>query len=120
MLGQMICLSLRMNVVAVLCCEVYEMEKKYLYNIGDIVKIRDRLSCYGHYCMISGPGAGRDPGINQYMIDRCGEIHTITGYTPSYYLIDDEPDETHEMGPFSWSDEMLELAKPECFCQSLL
>lgn len=96
------------------------MEKEYLYKIGDIVRIREGLDSNGTYRMISGPGAGRDPGINRYMTDRCGEIHTITSYTPSYYRIDDEPDETHEIGHYNWSDEMLELAKPECFCQSLL
>ena len=97
------------------------MEKEYLYKVGDIVRIREGLDLNGTYRMKSGPMDGYNPGISEFMTKRGGEIHTILGYTDcECYHIDDGLNEKDHCGNWSWADEMLELAKPECFCQSLL
>lgn len=110
-----------MNVVAALCCEVYEMEKEYLYNVGDVVRIRERLDYTKVYYMRSGPMYCYSPGINEPMTRRGGEIHTILGYTDcDCYHIDDGPNEKDPCGNWSWTDEMLEPIKYGCYCESLL
>ena len=97
------------------------MEKEYLYKIGDIVRIRDGLDSNGTYRMKSGPMDGYNPGINNSMTKRGGEIHTILGYTDyDCYHIDDDPNKKDHYGNWNWTDEMLEPVENEFYCESLL
>lgn len=43
------------------------MEGKYLYEIGDLVKVRDDIDRNMQYRMRSGPKAGREPGTVYYI-----------------------------------------------------
>lgn len=98
-----------------------EITKEYLYKIGDVVKIREGLDYTKSYCMQSGHLEGYDPGIQNPMIKRGGEIHTIRGYTEyDCYHIDDDPNEKDPYGDWIWTDEMLEPVENGCYCESLL
>ncbi len=97
------------------------MEKEYLYKVGDVVRIREGLDSNGTYRMKSGPMDGYDPGINDPMTKRGGEIHTILGYTDTEcYHINDDPNEKDHRGNWTWADEMLEPVEYGCYCESLL
>lgn len=97
------------------------MRREYLYNIGDIVRIREGLDYTELYRMQSGPSDDYDPAINNSMIKRGGEIHTILDYTAcDCYHIDDDPNEKDFRGNWSWADEMLEPVENGCYCESLL
>ena len=89
------------------------MEGKYLYEIGDLVKVRDDIDRNMQYRMRSGPKAGCEPGtvynIEKYM----GSVHKIIAYDEGYYKIDNDPDYLY------WSDEMFEPMSEYC-CESLL
>ena len=84
--------------------------------------IRKDLSRNKTYCMCSGPRAGSSPGVNKFMMNRGGEIHTIIAHAGGYYRIDDIPDAEHDQkGNWDWVDEMFEpTGVTECFCESLL
>lgn len=97
------------------------MQKKYLYNVGDVVRIREGLDDAKVYYMRSGPMDGYNLGICNSMTKRGGEIHTIRGYADcGYYHIDDDPNEKDSFGNWSWTDEMLEPVENGCYCESLL
>lgn len=97
------------------------MTKEYLYNVGDVVRIREGLDQNKSYRMQSGPSDGYNPGINEFMTRRGGEVHTILGYTTcGCYYIDDNPNEKNSCGNWRWTDEMLELVENGCYCESLL
>lgn len=97
------------------------MRREYLYKVGDIVRIRERLDYTKGYCMQSGPSDGYDPAISNSMIKRGGEVHMILGYTAcGCYHIDDDPNEKDSRGNWSWADKMLEPVANGCYCESLL
>lgn len=97
------------------------MTKEYLYNVGDVVRIREGLDQNESYRMQSGPSDGRNPGINKSMTRRGGEVHMILGYTAlGCYYIDDNPNAKDSHGNWSWADEMLEPVENGCYCESLL
>lgn len=89
------------------------MEDKYLYKIGDFVKVRDDIDRNTKYYMHSGPMDGCDPGTVYHIERYKGSVHKIIAYDEGYYKIDNDPDCLY------WSDEMFEPMS-ECCCESLL
>ena len=91
------------------------MEGKYLYEIGDLVKVRDDIDRNMQYRMRSGPKAGWEPGTVYHIGKYKGLVHKIISYELGYYKIDNDPDHLY------WSDEMFEpMSVNECCCESLL
>lgn len=91
------------------------MEGKYLYEIGDLVKVRDDIDRNMQYRMRSGPKAGREPGTVYNIEKYKGSVHEIISYERGFYKIDNDPDRLF------WSDEMFKLVcVNECICDSLL
>lgn len=91
------------------------MEGKYLYEIGDLVKVRDDINRSMQYRMRSGPKAGCEPGTVYHIEKYKGSVHKIISYELGYYKIDNDPDHLY------WSDEMFEpMSVNECCCESLL
>lgn len=91
------------------------MEGKYLYEIGDLVKVRDDIDRNMQYRMRSGPKAGREPGTVYNIEKYRGSVHKIIAYELGYYKIDNDLDHLY------WSDEMFEpMSVNECICDSLL
>lgn len=89
------------------------MEDKYLYKIGDIVKVRDDIDRNTKYYMHSGPMDGYDPGTVYHIEKYRGSVHKIIAYDGGYYKIDNDPNYLY------WSDEMFEPMSEYC-CESLL
>lgn len=89
------------------------MKGKYLYKIGDLVKVRDDINRITKYYMRSGPADGCDPGTVYHIEEYRGSVHKIIAYDHGYYKIDDDLDHLY------WSDEMFEPMS-ECCCESLL
>ena len=91
------------------------MEDKYLYKIGDFVKVRDDIDRSTQYYMCSGPKDGSNPGTVYHIEKYRGSVHKIIAYDKGYYKIDNDPDRLY------WSDEMFEpMSVNECCCESLL
>lgn len=91
------------------------MEVKYLYEIGDLVKVRDDINPSRKYYMRSGPRAGCEPGTVSHIEKYKGSVHKIISYELGYYKIDDDFDHLY------WSDEMFKLVcVNEYICDSLL
>ena len=91
------------------------MEGKYLYKIGDLVKVRDDINHSKKYYMRFGPRAGCEPGTVYHIEEYKGSVHEIISYDRGYYKIDNDPDH------LCWSDEMFEpVSVNECICDSLL
>lgn len=91
------------------------MEGKYLYEIGDLVKVRDDINSSKEYYMRSGPRAGCEPSTVYNIEKYKGSVHEIISYERGYYKIDNDPD------CLLWSDEMFEpMLVNECCCESLL
>lgn len=91
------------------------MKRKYLYEIGDLVKVRDDIDRNMQYRMRSGPKAGCEPGTVYNIGKYKGSVHKIIAYDECYYKIDNDPD------CLFWSDEMFEpMSVNECCCDSLL
>lgn len=91
------------------------MEGKYLYEIGDLVKVRDDINHSKKYYMRSGPRAGHEPGTVYEIEKYKGSVHKIISYELGCYKIDNDPDHLY------WSDEMFEpVSVNECICDSLL
>lgn len=91
------------------------MEGKYLYEIGDLVKVRDDINSIRKYYMRSGPRAGCEPGTVPHIEKYKGSVHEIISYERGFYKIDNDPDHLF------WSDEMFEpMSVNECCCEFLL
>jgi hypothetical protein len=91
------------------------MKRKYLYEIGDLVKVRDDIDRNMQYRMRSGPKARCEPGTVYHIGKYRGSVHKIIAYDEGYYKIDNDPD------CLFWSDEMFEpMSVNECICDSLL
>ena len=56
------------------------MEGEYLYEIGDLVKVRDDIDRNMHYNMRSGPMDGYDPGTVYHIQKYRGSVHKIIAY----------------------------------------
>lgn len=57
------------------------MEARYLYEVGDKVKVREDLSQYEKYHMFSGPCKGSTINPNSVMETFCGKTVTIRRHT---------------------------------------
>lgn len=85
------------------------------YKVGDKVKVRKDLETNIDYYMQSGPETGECYyGCVREMVEVRGEILTIS-------VVDNEGwgYSVKENG-WNWTDEMLEPATDECYCESLL
>lgn len=93
----------------------------YRYQIGDTVRVIDKLVWNQTYGMHSGPYADISPGnitIRDTLGERqkfCGGVVTIDDYDFGNYLIKEDNCST------LWSDDMfLSVESNECWCNSLL
>ena len=83
----------------------------YKYKVGQKVRIRRDLGCQESYKMVSGTMPGCNLRVSNSMCSYAGKIATVSDCCITYVL--------EGFGGWSWSDEMLEPAKP-LYCKSLL